>query len=61
MRKFKVDRHFGGTCRLHLKDEADFLLRWFFHLADGPDGPPKRQLTFNGLHVLYLNRQNSPV
>jgi hypothetical protein len=37
----KVNRHFGGTCRLHLRGRPR---RW------RPQVPPKRQSTFNGLH-----------
>jgi hypothetical protein len=58
--RLKVNRRFGETCRLHIQsrrisqegDQRDWFLDWLIlrswiwrrHV------PPKRRLTFNGLH-----------
>jgi hypothetical protein len=41
----KVSWHFGGTCRLHFQ-----LRRWRWHV------PPKRRLTFAGLHAVLSQK-----
>jgi hypothetical protein len=38
--------------------QAGFLICLFFDPEDGSDVPPKRRLTFNGLHGVISQRQN---
>jgi hypothetical protein len=53
---FKVNRRFGGTCRLHLQGREisqageQLETRWQPELCLQPALKPKRRLTFNGLH-----------
>jgi hypothetical protein len=59
-----VNRHFGGTCRLHpstVSIACYLLSRWFLARLILPfwrwkwHVPPKHQLTFNGLHGIIYN------
>jgi hypothetical protein len=59
----KVNRHFGGTCRLHLQQTSCYLLsRWFLaRLILRPwrwrrHIPPKCRLTFNGLYGIISQK-----
>jgi hypothetical protein len=54
---FKVNRHFGGTCHLHLQGWRALLAScWFLGRIISPPWrwrrrvPPKRRLTFDELH-----------
>jgi hypothetical protein len=59
----KVNRRFGGWCRLHLQSSACHLLsRWFLALLILQTwkwrlyGAPKRRLTLNGLHSVISQK-----
>jgi hypothetical protein len=63
----KVNRRFGGTCRLHLEGRISQgrnqhragikqLLGLFLDPEDGGDVSPTRLLTFNELHVVISRK-----
>jgi hypothetical protein len=52
----KVNRRFGGTCHLHLQGRRISQARNQRESSCLPRVPPKRRLTFNGLHSVISQK-----